>query len=707
MRNSRTKVGLLGAGYIVEAHATALKTTPGVETVAVCDRARDRAEEAGRRFGIPQVFTSLEQMLESDIDVVHVLLPPDLHIDATRQILESGRHAFIEKPMGLSSVECQALVDLARQRGVKLGVNHNFLFLPSYERLRSDVRDGTIGRLDQVTINWLYLLALIQFGPYNNWMLREPRNLFFELGPHLVAFALDLVGPFDRLATDVFRPIDLPGGSRVWRRWHVHGLHGDTSIDLNLSVTPGFTDRSIVVRGHAASARCDFDRDLYVRDEPSGHDLLLDNFATARSMASQLGRTAVANLIKSVRHTLAKSPAANPFGESIQRSVGAFHGTLGGTLDPRVDGSFGVQVITTCERIVQAATFEAPPADARRVWAVLPPQKPATVLVVGGTGFIGSCLVRRLVERGLGVRVPTRGLSAANIVLAGLPIDLVQGELSDAAFVDRALEGIDIVYYLAKANGAKWDDYYRNDVLVTKHVAERARLRGVKRFIYTGTIDSYYSARESDVLTADTPLDTDPHRNHYARSKAACENLLMAMHRDSGFPVVIFRPGVVIGRGSPPAHWGVGMFQSETRVQLWGSGRTKLPLVLVEDVADALVLALDKQGLEGQTFLLTDEALLSARDYVEEVSRASGTRLRAEPTPIWKFFLGDAFKELLKHAIGHPNRRVPSYRDWDSRSHRARYDSTKTREVLGWHPAGTREALIERGIRAAVDDFMR
>jgi nucleoside-diphosphate-sugar epimerase len=142
-------------------------------------------------------------------------------------------------------------------------------------------------------------------------------------------------------------------------------------------------------------------------------------------------------------------------------------------------------------------------------------------------------------------------------------------------------------------------------------------------------------------------------------------------------------------------------------MQFWGDGRSRLPLVLVEDVANALILALDKPGIEGQAFLLTDEPLLSGRDYVEAVSATCGTLIRAEATSAWKFYAGDLLKETAKHLIRHPNRKMPSYRDWDSKSHRARYDSAKTRDVLGWKPAGTREALIERGIVEAVRDFMR
>jgi nucleoside-diphosphate-sugar epimerase len=149
------------------------------------------------------------------------------------------------------------------------------------------------------------------------------------------------------------------------------------------------------------------------------------------------------------------------------------------------------------------------------------------------------------------------------------------------------------------------------------------------------------------------------------------------------------------------------MFHSDSRVQYWGDGNNKLPLVLVDDVAAALVLALDAPNIEGRSFLLTDEPLLSAREYVDAVSQHANTRMRSMPTPIWRFALLDSAKELAKHAIGHPNRKRPSYHDWACRRHVARYDSASTRAALGWKPAGTREALIEQGIVAAVRRYMR
>jgi predicted dehydrogenase len=703
------KIGLIGAGYIAEAHIKALRTVPGVEIAAICDRVRARAEEAAARFGIRAAFESQDAMLATALDVVHVLVPAQAHAATTRAALESGRHVFVEKPMALSSADCSALAALADQKGVKLAVNHNFLFLPCVEALRRQARDGTIGHIDRLSVNWLYPLPLIQAGPFDHWMLRAPENLFLEIGPHLVSLMLYLVGRPDRLVVDVGRPLDLPGGARVFRHWRVLGERHATAVDLSISFVQGAVDRSVTVRGHAAWGRADLERDLYVRDEPTGYALLFDNLYAPLRVARQSTWNAVASFSRGVAGTLKKSSAANPFTHSIACSVQRFYQTLEGSDDARLTPRFGVDVIGECERIVAAAPIERPALRGNERNAVAPPT-PASpkALVIGGTGFIGRHLVRALIARGVGVRIVTRGSAGARMLFENLPVDIATGDLVDPAFLDAALDGIEVVYHLAKANGKNWQDYYREDVLVTKSIAERAQARGVRRFVYTGTIDSYFSGRAGDLITGDTPLDPKiESRNHYGRSKATCEALLMQMYRASGFPVVVLRPGIVIGMGCPPAHWGVGKFVADTRVQLWGDGQHPLPFVLVEDVADALVRAYDTPGIEGKAFLVTDAPLLSGREYVEAVSKAWGTRLRAEAVPIWRFYLADLLKETIKHLIRHPNRRRPTYRDWASRSHVARYDSSTTRDVLGWRPAGSRGALLERGVMAAAREHQK
>ena len=266
---------------------------------------------------------------------------------------------------------------------------------------------------------------------------------------------------------------------------------------------------------------------------------------------------------------------------------------------------------------------------------------------------------------------------------------------------------MEAVFHLARGGGSRWQDYLVSDVQPTEALARAALLAGVRRFVFTGTIDSYYSGDSSQTIGCDTPLDPKVHqRNHYARSKAACEQLLLQLHRDQGLPVVILRPGIVIGAGCSPAHWGVGMFLSPTSMHYWGNGANALPLVLVEDVASALHAALDAPRIEGECFLVTDAPLMTAQDYVAEMSRAMQTRIRAKKMPIWRLFAQDLVKEAVKHAVRHPNRRRPSLRDWASRQHLPRYEAARTRQALSWQPASDKTLLIERGIVGPVAELL-
>jgi len=149
------RVGLVGAGYIADWHAQGLRSVEDVELVAVCDRALARAQALAAKFGVERVYGSFEEMLASEkLDAVHVLLPPDQHFESARTALEAGVNVFLEKPMCDRAADCEALVRLAAERGLRLGVGHNFLFAEPYEQLRRDLRAGVLGRIDNVRITW-------------------------------------------------------------------------------------------------------------------------------------------------------------------------------------------------------------------------------------------------------------------------------------------------------------------------------------------------------------------------------------------------------------------------------------------------------------------------------------------------------------------------------------------------------------------------
>ena len=704
------KIGILGAGFISEYHLRALKHNNRSFVKAVCDANFDKAKNVSEKYEIPLSFESIDELLKCGLDAVHILLPPDMHAKTAKLFLEEGIHVFLEKPMALESSECQVLIELANSKKVKLGINHNFLFLPSYEKFKHHLNENAFGYLDQITINWLYPLNSFQKGPFNQWAFANPKNLFFEIGSHLAAFALDLVNDLEIVHMDYSKPIKLPGGYKVYRKWHVHGQNRNgISVNINLSVLPGFNDRSIKLRGHGGIAQIDMDRDTYTFLHEPGYGMTLNNFLINGSNAIQLLGSGLSNLCKSIKCTLAKTTGENPFSDSIQKSIDCFYKSLSTNLDHRISGTFASKVIKLCEDI----TINLSPVDQQIESHIthhksLKMSSKPKILVLGGTGFIGKELVKSLVEAGHSVRLVTRSIQHGILRVENLPVDLIEGELNDLDFMNEALNGIDVVYHLARSYGKNWQEYYNNDVLVTKNIANLSLKRNIRRFIYTGTIDSYYSGDPNEIINSETQLDPLIHmRNHYARAKAETEYVLMQMHKTYDLPIVILRPGIVIGKGCPPSHLGIGMFHSDSKVQFWGNGKNKLPLVLVDDVAKALFLSLDKPDIEGQSFLITDSPLISAREYVDHLSKFIGLDIRSSPVPIWKYFLSDFFKESIKHMIRHPNRRKPRYRDWKSRTHKATYDNTMAKETLGWEPVGNRDLMVNYGIREAARSFFR
>jgi len=166
------------------------------------------------------------------------------------------------------------------------------------------------------------------------------------------------------------------------------------------------------------------------------------------------------------------------------------------------------------------------------------------------------------------------------------------------------------------------------------------------------------------------------------------------------------RPGIVIGRGGSPFHWGVGMWWNDSVCQIWGEGRNKLPFVLVEDVARGLVAAMDAPGVEGRSFNLVAGPCLSAQEYLDELDRAGRMRIQRHATPILRFYLADMMKWAVKVAVRHSERRLPSYRDWESRTQRAFYDCSAARTVLGWKPAAERDELVRRGIKEPLAEYL-
>ena len=701
------RAAIVGTGYIADFHARGIQNADGVELVAVCDANATVAKAFASGFGVP-AFSSLETMLaEQRIDALHVLTPPDLHFPLAKKALEAGVHVLLEKPMCVSAKETKALLDIATVRGLKVGVNHSMLYEGAFQRLRDHVRSGDLGPLDHVTFNYFTELAFIRFGPFSNWMLREPGNALLEIGPHPISGLVDLVGVPDDLDVTADRDIVLPGGARVYRRWRIHARSGRIAADVNIELGPGFPQRTVAVRGLLGTALADLDANTCTIDKRTAAAIDFDRNKRSLSIASQLREQAGATLKDYILTKAKLRKRGNPYQASILDSVSSFYEGLRSPagLDPRISGDFGRSVIETCETIITKAKLKG---REKRAQAGPKPAIQPNILVLGGTGFIGRQLIKQLLDQGHAVRAAARGSSLQLEDLGSDKLEIVRADMRSEADLNRILDGVGYVFHLATSDAKSWDQFVEREVEPARLLAQACLDRGVKRLIYTGTIDSYYAGARAGTITEATPLDPKiKRRNNYARAKAAVEDLLCEMHRKEGLPVVILRPGIVIGRGGNPFHWGVGKWSSEGLVETWGDGTNKLPFVLVDDVASGLIRAMEVPGIEGHSYNLIDKPMLSARDYIAGLEQLGGFKIDAPPGSIFRFYLSDMLKWPIKVAVKHPDaQRVPSYSDWESRTQTAVFDSSRTREELGWEPISDPDRMVKEGIGGSMATWL-
>lgn len=696
MTERTIRAALLGAGYISTWHADALARAKGVQLTAVCDLSRNAAQAIANAHGNVDVFTSLDEMLEAKAaDCIHVLTPPHVHAEAAEKIINAGVAAFVEKPFALNAADGRRLEALALQKNVALGVNHNFLMLPSYDRLKRDLNEGVIGPIDLLEANWQFPLAPLRSGPFSLWMLREPQNLLFELGPHLFAFVADILGELNDIGVDLKYPIEIPGGVTHHQGWRISGRSDGASVALNLSLVEGAENRSVAVRGLGARAYYDFAEDVYRRETAPMGDIVVGPLMRQLSLAGQASGAGFVNAFRQLKSLNGLAP----YGLSIQRAIDSFYTSLceGCPVDRRLSARLAVSATEMIERVIDEARPKFVGKKSQEVTA--PAANGKTALVIGGTGFIGRALCEALFRKGYMVRVFSRG-SGGGLARADGRISVVTGDLKSDEDLRKAMEGIDGVFHLAKATETSWEGYLENDVTVTRRIGEACLAANVDRLVYTGTIDSYDASLPDRPITEDTPFDHDlERRNLYARSKAACEEALKKLQRDKKLPLVIVRPGIVIGKGGPLQHWGIAMWRGATACKLWGDGRNTMPFVLVDDVADGLVLAMEKESIEGRSFNLIGEPMLSARDYFDEIGKINGVKMRDRPTAIWTYFIIDLVKYWLKRVLAKKQGLTkPSFRDWKSRAQLSPYRNDSAKDILGWKPEADRSLFIERGI---------
>lgn len=324
------------------------------------------------------------------------------------------------------------------------------------------------------------------------------------------------------------------------------------------------------------------------------------------------------------------------------------------------------------------------------------------VVVIGGAGFIGRAVTRRLVENGYAVTVVSRS-AGSGAKLAG--VQYCRGGVADAGSMMNIIAGAKYVYDLSMSLGTTWADYERDYVGGARNVAAACLKHGVLRLIYTSSISALYLGSGQPVTEA-MGHDSQPlSRGFYGRGKIEAERVFMTLHAEKKLPVVITRPGVVLGPGGMLVHGALGEQVSDLFILGFGPGTYPLPCVLAEDVAQALVAARDVPGIDGMAFNLAGDVRPTAREYVEELRSRTLRNYRFIPRPVWKIGMVDRFKWGLKLLIRKRDNVCEPYRDYKSLTMSSYLDCSLAKQKLGWNPISDRQEFFRQVIDCHLKPF--
>ncbi|KAA5545899.1 Gfo/Idh/MocA family oxidoreductase [Roseiconus nitratireducens] len=184
----KVKYGLIGFGAWGQHHADAIAKAKNAELVAVAARSDASVQAARDAYPDAAVTNDYRTLLQrDDLDVVDVVVPSYLHHEVATAVLNSGKHLLLEKPMGISLAECDAMITLARQKERLLCVGHELRLSSMWGKAKQMIDEGYIGSPQ-------YCLVELSRNPYRlgadgwrydiqrvgNWILEEPIH-FFDL----------------------------------------------------------------------------------------------------------------------------------------------------------------------------------------------------------------------------------------------------------------------------------------------------------------------------------------------------------------------------------------------------------------------------------------------------------------------------------------------------------------------------------------------
>ncbi len=311
-------------------------------------------------------------------------------------------------------------------------------------------------------------------------------------------------------------------------------------------------------------------------------------------------------------------------------------------------------------------------------------------LVTGGTGFVGTHVVRALLSRGSPVRCLARPASRREN-LEGLDVEIVPGDLTDPASLSRAMRGVSTLYHVA-ADYRLWakdpQELYRANAGGTESILRAAAEASVSRVVYTSSVAALGLTADGSPGSEETPVEREKIIGHYKKSKFDAERVALGWAK-KGLPVVIVNPSTPIGeRDIKPTPTGRLIVDFLNR-KMPAYVDTGLNLIDVRDVA-AGHLAAAARGKPGERYILGHRDM-TLKQILDTLASLTGLPAPTVRLPHWIPLAAGAVSTGVARVTGRPP--GISLESVRMSTHRMFFDASKAVRELGLPQTPVEEAL--------------
>ena len=309
------------------------------------------------------------------------------------------------------------------------------------------------------------------------------------------------------------------------------------------------------------------------------------------------------------------------------------------------------------------------------------------VLVTGAAGFTGGRLAQTLLAAGDTVRALTRSPVPA---LAEAGAEVVTGDLRDAAAVERAAAGVEVVYHIAaiyRQAGLRDEVYRAVNAAAVRTVIDAAARAGARRVVHCSTV-GVHGDIEHPPAREDAPLRPG---DIYQVTKLEGERIAREAAEDTEMEVVIVRPTGIYGPGDRRL---LKLFRGVARGRFatLGSGRIFYHLTYIDDLVEGFRLCATVPGAAGRTYILAGPEVTTLNELVAIVATEAGVAPPRLHLPVWPFWVAGALCETACAPLGIE---PPLYRrrvDFFTKSRK--FDISRARAEIGYAPkVGLREGV--------------